>query len=106
MSNENASIITDTKYIYGLGVISTAYNPVDENIYEIRFIDHFKWILFHNNIPLMNVKYTFPSLPLNMIQQVTAIDGALLIDMKGICYAAGLILDGLATDKGDSARGA
>jgi DNA integrity scanning protein DisA with diadenylate cyclase activity len=42
----------------------------------------------------------------DMIQQITSIDGAVLIDRSSICYAIGVILDGLATEKGDSSRGA
>lgn len=42
----------------------------------------------------------------NAIQQVTSIDGAVLLDKNSICYAIGVILDGLATEKGDSSRGA
>lgn len=52
-----------------------------------------------------------PILPLNitveMMDKMTAIDGAVLInpfDLK--CYAIGVILDGMATDKGNFARGA
>ena len=42
----------------------------------------------------------------SMIQQVTTIDGAVLLDQNSTCYAIGVILDGLATAKGDSSRGA
>lgn len=41
-----------------------------------------------------------------VIQQITSIDGAVLLDRNSICYSIGVILDGLATDKGDSSRGA
>lgn len=41
-----------------------------------------------------------------IIHQITAIDGAVLLDTEGICYAIGVILDGVATSKGDSSRGA
>jgi hypothetical protein len=41
-----------------------------------------------------------------LLRSVSAIDGAVLIDPSGICYAIGVILDGLATPEGDSARGA
>jgi DNA integrity scanning protein DisA with diadenylate cyclase activity len=40
------------------------------------------------------------------MRRVTAIDGAVIIDTKGICYAVGVILDGLASKKGDPSRGA
>lgn len=38
--------------------------------------------------------------------QMTAIDGALLVDLHGCCHACGVILDGKATIPGDMARGA
>lgn len=42
----------------------------------------------------------------NLIQQITSIDGAVLLDRDCICHAIGVILDGLATNKGDASRGA
>ncbi|MFZ1528662.1 MAG: diadenylate cyclase [Ferruginibacter sp.] len=45
-------------------------------------------------------------LTVGIVQQITSIDGSVLIDKDGICHAIGVILDGLATDKGDSSRGA
>jgi hypothetical protein len=41
-----------------------------------------------------------------LIDLVTTIDGAVLIDLEGTCHAIGVILDGLASDKCTSARGA
>jgi DNA integrity scanning protein DisA with diadenylate cyclase activity len=41
-----------------------------------------------------------------IMQRVTTIDGAVIIDTKGICYAVGVILDGLASKKGNPSRGA
>lgn len=38
--------------------------------------------------------------------QLTSIDGALILDFDGNCYAYGVILDGVAKGKGDSGRGA
>jgi hypothetical protein len=40
-----------------------------------------------------------------IMRLVTNIDGAVLVDQHGICHAIGVILDGLATAKGDSSRG-
>jgi DisA bacterial checkpoint controller nucleotide-binding len=42
----------------------------------------------------------------NLIELVTAIDGAILVDLEGTCHAIGVILDGLASEKCTSARGA
>lgn len=55
-------------------------------------------------------KQCFPLKPLklteNIIQKITAIDGAVLLDRNSTCFAIGVILDGLATEKGDASRGA
>jgi hypothetical protein len=40
------------------------------------------------------------------VRLLTAIDGALLVDLAGRCHAAGVILDGRASRRGDPARGA
>ena len=42
----------------------------------------------------------------SLIRNVTSIDGAVLLDSHGICHSIGVILDGIATIKGASARGA
>lgn len=41
-----------------------------------------------------------------VLRQASSIDGAVLIEPNGTCYAIGVILDGQATEKGDSSRGA
>jgi DNA integrity scanning protein DisA with diadenylate cyclase activity len=40
------------------------------------------------------------------LRSVTNIDGAVLVGVDGVCHAVGVILDGHATKKGSSARGA
>ncbi|MES2790559.1 MAG: DNA integrity scanning protein DisA nucleotide-binding domain protein [Planctomycetota bacterium] len=42
----------------------------------------------------------------NILEQLTSIDGAVLIDPDAVCHAIGVILDGMATSSGDSSRGA
>lgn len=42
----------------------------------------------------------------DFIHQITSIDGAVLLDKDGICHAVGVILDGVASEKGDASRGA
>jgi hypothetical protein len=41
-----------------------------------------------------------------LVSDVTSIDGAVLVDLDATCYAIGVILDGVSTDKGDPSRGA
>lgn len=43
---------------------------------------------------------------LDLVQQLTSIDGAIFLDPDGICYAIGVIVDGIATVEGSKARGA
>ena len=40
------------------------------------------------------------------MRKLSIIDGAILVSPTGICFAIGVILDGIATDYGDSSRGA
>lgn len=41
-----------------------------------------------------------------ILKNITAIDGAVLIDTEGVCHAIGVILDGMAIQGGDTGRGA
>ncbi|MEU6723168.1 hypothetical protein ABZ917_05585 [Nonomuraea wenchangensis] len=41
----------------------------------------------------------------DLLIQMTAMDGATLVDVHGHCHAIGVILDGLAAGKGDPSRG-
>ena len=57
-------------------------------------------------------KSGMPVLPIDitleetLIKSLTSIDGALICDIKGICYSIGVILDGETSDKADLSRGA
>jgi len=41
-----------------------------------------------------------------LLKQLTPIDGAVLLDPQGVCHSIGMILDGIATENGNPARGA
>ncbi len=41
-----------------------------------------------------------------VVKEITSIDGAVLIDTECNCYGIGVILDGMATNSGDTSRGA
>ncbi|HEY0319229.1 MAG TPA: diadenylate cyclase [Solirubrobacterales bacterium] len=47
-----------------------------------------------------------PRLASDVLRAMTSIDGAVLVTPDGACHAVGVILDGLATGDGHSARGA
>lgn len=42
----------------------------------------------------------------DIMMSITSIDGAVMVDLDGICHGIGVILDGIATEKGDPSRGA
>lgn len=42
----------------------------------------------------------------DLVSRVSGIDGAILVDKTGNCWAIGVILDGMATQEGDPSRGA
>ncbi|GAB6106409.1 DNA integrity scanning protein DisA nucleotide-binding domain protein [Fusibacter bizertensis] len=46
------------------------------------------------------------SLSPSIVRSITSIDGAVLMDLDGFCHGIGVILDGIATEKGDPSRGA
>ena len=45
-------------------------------------------------------------LNVSTVKSITSIDGAVLVDVEGFCHGIGVILDGVATEKGDPSRGA
>ena len=57
---------------------------------------------------LCNQSFKIKPMVLNkeIVQQITSIDGAVLIDTNCNCFAIGVILDGIASSLGDSSRGA
>jgi hypothetical protein len=57
---------------------------------------------------LSKQSFKIKPMPLNkdIVQQITSIDGAVLMDTNCNCYAIGVILDGIASTSGDSSRGA
>jgi DNA integrity scanning protein DisA with diadenylate cyclase activity len=59
-------------------------------------------------IRLKNQGFVIEPRPLSEsdMQSITRIDGAILMDLDGICHGIGVILDGIATEKGDPSRGA
>lgn len=59
-----------------------------------------------NRLLSSSIKVATLKLSTKQIKMVTGIDGAVILDLKGNCHAVGTILDGLATDNGDSSRGA
>ena len=175
LSFKKIMLYSDSHHIYGLAKVSK-YDKLQEDLFEVRILDHHHWDLRCNGRPLMTVRYGVPSLPklgfdeqkfrndvtrifkgisdseielllslvkeaeqethgtmllistdakkeaerltsqgtpitpclLNpkLLKNLTPIDGAILLNPDGMCYAIGTILDGKATKNGDPSRGA
>jgi|GEM_PF-5692182 len=81
------------KQKHGTGIIIT--NEASKEAERLCSLDRgmmIKPINLYENLPL--------------VEHLTAIDGAILIDPDGMCYAIGVIVDGIATIAGSKARGA
>lgn len=175
LASDELSLHCDAQHIVGLAKVRD-YSVSEEDIFEIRVLDHHHWELAHSGKPLMRVQYGRPYLPQpafdgdrlaadlkrmfrltseddiarlrdlveqavkephgtmlvisaeaekeaerlkmqstlikpclmtpKLLRHLTPIDGAVLLSPACICYAAGVILDGLATNDGDPGRGA
>ena len=175
LGRSNMGLHCDSEKIYGLASIDK-YDPANEDLFEVKILDHHHWELMHNNRTLMRVRYGQPYLPkisfeieklridlpriflgigvkeisqliqlvseaakerhgtmlliseaaqdearrlktqgiplvpcqLNsqLLRNLTPIDGAVLLSPDCKCYSIGTILDGKASDTGDSSRGA
>src|SRR5688572_15869130 len=92
----------------------------EENLQKLWLIVHELTRLRHGTMIVISAgaqeeaarlgKQGFKLLPVpvapSFIRQLTQIDGALLLDLEGKCHAIGVILDGMASERGDAARGA
>lgn len=176
ISNGKNYLLSDAKYIYGLGHLKQSYDSKREDIFLVKFLKHYTWQLYHGDEKLMFVSHENPSIALERIpkkdfsqelmetfpgintrdsdrlygivrqvikqkkgallvisdhaieeaerlknqclliqptpitpeqvEALSSIDGALLINPEGIAYAAGVILDGYASEYGTVTRGA
>lgn len=111
--------------IYGVIELEKCNLP-DISMYRIDFLKGRVWevktgiIVFTNNIKNELSRLSNASIPIvppislstsdnHIIKAVTSIDGAIMCDFEGVCYAIGMILDGLSDKdlkKEDIARGA
>ena len=175
VSTNQMALLCNIESVWGLGFPLNTYNPRLENLFEIRFTEHYTWELVHAGHIMLRVKYREPKLPKerfdkkqfyervyklfgvseskanklveavegavkqshgtmlvitpeakqeakrlvaqsaaiepiaierDIIYHLSSIDGAILISPDGIVHSFGVILDGEATENGNSARGA
>jgi len=175
LAGPHAALIADHERVYGLGRLSSTYNPVDQNVFMVDFLDHYNWELRCGDVVLLRSLYGEPMLPsviveedaftstlarhfpgstenerlhiwdlfnaaarqkmgsmivvaedaeseaarlerqgtsiqpvqmsIDLLRQVSSIDGSILLDPHGYCHAIGVILDGVANSQCTSSRG-
>jgi hypothetical protein len=64
ISSKTMALLCDGTVVWGLGHLLDTYDPCNENIFEIEFIDHYTWELTHDKQVMLNVKYRQPKLPI------------------------------------------
>ncbi|MCT4662663.1 MAG: DNA integrity scanning protein DisA nucleotide-binding domain protein [Tissierellales bacterium] len=55
-------LLSDTKYIYGLGKLKANYDKKREDIFVVKFLKHYTWELYHGDDRLMLVIHEIPAL--------------------------------------------
>lgn len=175
VSSHEMALLCDGERVWGLGSPQPTYSPTQEDLFELRFTDHYTWELIHAENVMLRVRYRQARLPRerfdealfrdhverlfgaeeatmdqlieavkaaveqrhgtmlvitpaaeseaerlgaqstpiaaqpvtsDIIMHVSSIDGAMLIAPNGTFHAFGVILDGLASSRGVSSRGA
>ncbi len=110
--------LDEQKFRHDLGL--TFPEIAEENVQKLWLIIHEITKLRHGTMVVISEgaqqeaarldKQGFKLFPVpvapSFIRQLTQIDGALLLDLEGKCHAIGVILDGMASERGDAARGA
>lgn len=88
-------------------------NDLWEIIMEATKQRHGTMLIISNKANEESVRLTNPSFPVrpfklepSFVNQITSIDGSVLLDINSMCYSIGVIIDGIASKNGDSSRGA
>ncbi len=64
MASSEIALIADCEKIFGLGNIAAGIDPwMDQNIFEIEFLDHYHWRLSCGGEVMLVSRYGIPSLP-------------------------------------------
>jgi len=69
VASEEFMLHTDGNKILGFAELRGKYEPADENLFIVNFIDAQKWELIHDTETMMIVEYTIPRLPSPRIER-------------------------------------
>lgn len=67
ITNNEMQLISNGSVVFGLGQISTDYNPQKGDVYEIKFNKQYSWTLLHAGRNVIEYYMEMPSLPRNII---------------------------------------
>lgn len=74
ISSNSMALLCDGKSIWGLGNPLKSYNPSKENLFELRFTEHYTWELVHANNVMLRVQYRQPRLPRERFDKIQFYD--------------------------------
>ena len=64
MASSEIALIADCEKIFGLGDVAAGIDPwMDQNLFEIEFLDHYHWRLSCGEEIMLDSRYGVPSLP-------------------------------------------
>ena len=63
ISGAEMALLCDVETVWGLGTTLNTYQSNLENLFEIRFAEHYTWELVHAENIMLHVKYRRPRLP-------------------------------------------
>lgn len=69
LAGPHAALIADHERVYGLGRLSPTYNPEDQSVFTVDFLDHYNWELRCGDLVLMRSLYGEPSLPSEVVEE-------------------------------------
>jgi DisA bacterial checkpoint controller nucleotide-binding len=70
VSSDEMALLCDGACVWGLGSPLQIYDPLNENVFEIRFTGHYAWKLVHAENIMLTVKYRKPNLPREKFNKV------------------------------------
>jgi hypothetical protein len=69
MAEGGVALLSDSAHVLGLGAVSDEYDARGEDLFEVEFVDHYKWELRHADSVLLRAEYGIPGLPQPPLQR-------------------------------------
>jgi hypothetical protein len=79
MASDGIALLSDASHVLGLVALTEEYDATTEDLFEIAFVDHYKWELRHADTVLMRVEYGIPGLPAAQLQRASFADALLRV---------------------------